>query len=45
MWFIIAWKVAGEFVSPKNMTRGWYSPNGVMNAAFHSSLGLIRTLL
>jgi hypothetical protein len=45
MWFIMAWKVAGELVSPKNITRGWYRPNGVMKAAFHSSPGLIRTLL
>jgi hypothetical protein len=45
IWFIMAWKVAGELVSPKNITRGWKSPNGVMKAAFHSSPGLIRTLL
>jgi len=35
--FIIAWKVAGELVRPKNMTVGLYSPSFVMKAAFHSS--------
>jgi hypothetical protein len=45
MWFIMAWKVAGELVSPKEHYVGSYSPNGVMNAAFHSSPFLIRTLL
>src|SRR5712671_3197198 len=43
--FIMAWKVAGEFVRPKNMTIGSYSPSLVMKAAFHSSPALIRTLL
>src|SRR5229473_2673968 len=43
--FIIIWKVAGELVSPKNMTVGSKSPSGVRNAAFHSSPSLMRTLL
>src|SRR5260370_29737925 len=43
--FIIIWKVAGELVSPKNMTIGSKSPSGVRNAAFHSSPSLMRTLL
>src|SRR5258708_37491891 len=43
--FIIIWKVAGELVSPKNMTVGSKSPSGVKNAAFDSSPGLIRILL
>src|ERR1700733_14812500 len=34
--------VAGELVRPKNMTLGWNNPNGVLNAAFHRSLFLIR---
>ena len=41
----MAWKVGGELVIPKNMTSGSNSPLGVMNAAFHSSPSLIRTLL
>src|SRR6266436_4856772 len=43
--FIIIWKVAGEFVSPKNMTVGSNSPLGVRKAAFHSSPSLILMLL
>src|SRR5258708_40269910 len=43
--FIIIWKVAGELVSPKNITVGSKSPLGVRNAAFHLSPSLIRTLL
>ena len=43
--FIIVWNVAGELVSPKNMTVGSKSPSGVKNAAFDSSPGLIRMLL
>src|SRR6266404_8423030 len=43
--FIIIWKVAGEFVSPKNMTVGSNSPSGVRKAAFHSSPFLMRMLL
>src|SRR5712691_2279102 len=45
MVFIIIWKVAGELVSPKNMTVGSNSPSGVRNAAFHSSPVLIQMLL
>src|SRR6266478_1516482 len=45
MVFIIIWKVAGEFVSPKNITVGSNSPSGVRNVAFHSSPSLIRMLL
>ena len=41
----MVWKVAGEFVSPKNITLGSNRPWLVMNAAFHSSPFLIRTLL
>ena len=43
--FIIIWKVAGELVSPKNITVGSKSPSGVKKAAFHSSPGLMRMLL
>ena len=43
--FIIVWNVAGELVSPKNITRGSNNPLLVRNAAFHSSPSLIRTLL
>src|SRR5258708_36740996 len=43
--FIIIWKVAGELVSPKNITVGSKSPSGVRNAAFHSSPSLMRMLL
>ena len=45
MVFIIIWKVAGEFVSPKNMTIGSKSPSGVRKAAFHLSPSLIWILL
>ena len=45
MVFIIVWKVAGELVSPKNMTVGLYRPLLVIKAAFHWSLSLMRTLL
>ncbi|KAF9796980.1 hypothetical protein IEO21_10923 [Rhodonia placenta] len=45
MSFIMAWKVAGELVRPKNITRGSYSPWLVTKAAFHSSPALIRMLL
>ena len=40
-----AWKVAGELHIPKNMMFGSNSPNGVVKAAFHQSLDLMRTLL
>src|SRR5258708_19581300 len=45
MVFIIIWKVAGEFVRPKNIIVGSKSPSGVRNAAFHSSPGFMRMLL
>ena len=45
MVFIIIWKVAGEFMSLKNITVGSNSPSGVRKAAFHSSPGLIQILL
>ncbi|EGN91038.1 hypothetical protein SERLA73DRAFT_81362 [Serpula lacrymans var. lacrymans S7.3] len=43
--FIIVWNVAGEFVSPKNMTNGSNNPRFVLNAALCSSPSLIRILL
>ena len=43
--FIIAWKVAGEFVNPKNITIGSKNPSGVVNAAFYLSPSLILMLL
>ena len=43
--FIMAWKVAGEFVNPKNMTISLKDPSGVVNTAFHLSSFLILTLL
>ncbi len=33
--FIIVWNMAGELVSPKNMTVGSYKPLLVMKATFH----------
>src|SRR6266446_7547584 len=45
MVFIIIWKVAGEFVKPKNMTVGSNNPSGVRKAAFHSLPSLMRMLL
>jgi len=45
MWFIIIWKVGGEFVNPKNITNGLNKPSGVRKAAFHSSPSLIQMLL
>ena len=41
----MVWKVAGEFVSPKNITVGSNSPSGVRNAPFHLSPSLIQMLL
>ena len=38
--FIIIWKVAGEFVRPKNIMVGSNSPSGVRNAAFYLSPSL-----
>ena len=43
--FMNDWNVAGELVSPKNMTVGLKSPIFVQKAAFHSSPSLIRILL
>ncbi|OSX64528.1 hypothetical protein POSPLADRAFT_1137478 [Postia placenta MAD-698-R-SB12] len=46
--FIIAWKVAGELVRPKNITKGSYNPRLTpyqLVTAFHLSPALIRTLL
>jgi len=43
--FIITWKVAGEFVRLKNMTRGSNDPSSVVNTAFHSSPSFILILL
>ena len=45
MAFIMVWKVAGEFVSPKNITVGSKSPLLVWKAAFNSSPSFIHTLL
>ena len=45
MWFMVRQNVAGELVRPKNMTHGWNSPKGVLNAAFHWSSFLILMLL
>ncbi len=45
MVFIIIWKVAGEFVRPKNITVGSNSPSGVRNAAFHLSPSLILIVI
>ncbi len=39
------WKVAGEFVSPKNITIGSNSPLLVLKVAFHSLPSLMCTLL
>jgi len=43
--FIIVWNVPGELHSPKNMTKGSNAPSWQVNAAFHSSPSLMRTLL
>ena len=45
MSFIIVWNVAGLLVIPKNITRDSKRPQLVQKAAFHSSLGLMHTLL
>jgi hypothetical protein len=45
MVFIMAWKVAGELVSLKNIMVGSKSPSFVMNATFHLSFFLMRTSL
>jgi len=41
----MAWNVAGEFISLKNITVGLKDPSSVVNAAFYSSPSLILTLL
>ena len=43
--FIIVWKVVELLVIPKNITRGSKRPWLVRKAAFHSSPGLMHTLL
>ena len=43
--FIMVWKVVGLLVILKNITRDLKRPQLVRKAAFHSSLGLMRTLL
>ena len=43
--FIIVWKVAGLFVSPKYIRSGSNKPRLVLNATFHSSPSFILTLL
>ena len=45
MAFIMVWNVAGEFMSPKNITFGLNRPWLVMNAAFHSLPSLMHMLL
>jgi len=45
MSFIMVWKVAGLLVILKNITKGSNRPRLVQKATFHSSLGLMRTLL
>ncbi len=42
---IIIWKVADEFISPKNIIMGLNSPSLVLNAAFHLSPFLMQMLL
>ena len=41
----MVWNVAGEFVSPKNITKGSNNPRFVWKAAFHSSSSFMRMLL
>ena len=45
MLFIMVWKVAGLLVIPKNITKGLNRSQLVRKAAFHSSPGLMQTLL
>jgi len=42
---IIVWNVAGELVSPKNITFGWKSPRLVINTALCRSSSTICTVL
>jgi len=41
----MVWKVAGLLVIPKNITKDSNRPQLVQKAAFHSSPGLMQTLL
>ena len=43
--FIMVWNIAGEFVSPKNITVGLNNPSSVINTAFYSSPFFILILL
>ena len=43
--FIIAWKVAGELQSPKNITVDSKRPRLVLKSTFHWSLSLTQILL
>ena len=43
--FIIVWNIAGEFISPKNITIGLNNSFNIVNAAFHLSLSFIYILL
>src|SRR6266702_8310374 len=45
MQFIAQENVAGELVSPKNITRGWNKPKGVLKAAAHWSSSQMQILL
>ncbi|KAF9807302.1 hypothetical protein IEO21_08282 [Rhodonia placenta] len=45
IFIIITWKVAGELVRLKNITRGSYNPWLVTKTIFHLSPALIWTLL
>ena len=45
MSFIMVWKVAELLVIPKNIIKGSNRPRLVQKAAFHLSLGLMKTLL
>jgi len=45
MLFIMVWKVAGLLIILKNITKGSNRPQLVQKVAFHSSSGLIWTLL
>lgn len=45
MSFIIVWNVAGELVSPKNITNGLNNLRFILKTAFHLSPSLILMLL
>jgi hypothetical protein len=40
--FMVDWNVAGAFVRPKHNTSNSYCPNGVLNAVFGTSSGVMR---